>query len=104
MDLEKLVQALREMQASISHIRLPPTKKTLQPLQKGMILSTVALPMLLDYMKEDYKGISYILTRRINQDPLESFFGVFRFRSGSLHDNPIPMEFICRLQKSMFGK
>lgn len=39
--------------------------------------------------------VQYLLTRRINQDVIENFFGIIRAKGG-LHDHPSPLEFKYR--------
>lgn len=48
-------------------------------------------------------GINYVLTRRLNQDVLENFFGVIRAKGG-LHDHPTSLEFKYRLRSYVLGK
>lgn len=60
-------------------------KNTRQPFQNGILMNNKALPLLLESLKQ--YGVDYILTRRLNQDHLESFFGVIRSKGG-LHDHP----------------
>lgn len=47
--------------------------------------------------------VQYLLTRRINQDVIENFFGVIRAKGG-LHDHPTPLEFKYRLRSYILGK
>lgn len=58
--------------------------------------------MLLDDMKRSF-NIQYLLTRRINQDVIENFFGVIRAKGG-LHDHPSPVEFKYRLRSYILGR
>eukprot|EP00794_Sanderia_malayensis_P008345 gene8345-9246_t len=44
------------------------------------------------------RGISYLLTRQLNQDPLENFFGCIR-QQGGCSDNPTPVQFIQAYRK-----
>lgn len=53
-------------------------------------------------LKEKY-NISYLLTCRLNQDPLEGFFSIIR-AVGGLHDHPTPLEFKCRLRNYFLGR
>lgn len=76
-------------------------KKEMQPFQKGILMNNKALPLLLESLKQ--YGVKYIITRRLNQDCLESFFGVIRSRGG-LHDHPSPKEFTYRLRNCILGK
>ena len=45
----------------------------------------------------DVPGVSYVLTERFNQDPLESFFGKQRMRGG-YNDNPNVKTFLKNTQ------
>ena len=38
-------------------------------------------------------GFNFLFTRRLNQDPLENFFGVIR-QNGGKCDNPYPLQFV----------
>lgn len=76
-------------------------KSSMQPFQKGIIMNNKALPLLLESLRQ-YK-VEFILTRRLNQDCLESIFGVIRSRGG-LHDHPSPKEFSYRLRNCILGK
>ena len=44
--------------------------------------------------------LEYLLTRRLNQDPLENFFGLIRQQGGN-SDNPTPQQF-CRAFRTLF--
>jgi len=44
-------------------------------------------------------SVKFLFTRRINQDPLENFFGVIRQR-GCLRDNPVPLEFLFSFKQA----
>ena len=44
--------------------------------------------------------LEYLLTRRLNQDPLENFFGLIRQQGGNC-DNPSPQQF-CRAFRTLF--
>lgn len=76
-------------------------KNTLQPFQNRILMNNTALPLLLESLKQ--YDLTYILTRRLNQDLLESFFGVFRSKGG-LHDHPSPKEFTYRLRNCILGE
>lgn len=60
-------------------------------------LTINALFQLWEYLKT--VGFQYILTRRINQDCLENYFGVIRKRSGNSY-NPTPQQFINAFKKT----
>ena len=47
-------------------------------------------------------GFRFLLTRRLNQDPLENFFGVIR-QAGGFNANPTPYQFQNAYRKSCFN-
>ena len=47
-------------------------------------------------------GFKFILTRRLNQDPLENFFGVIR-QAGGFNANPTPFQFQNAYRKACFN-
>jgi hypothetical protein len=46
------------------------------------------------------ESVKFLLTRRLNQDPLENFFGSIRQQGGNA-DNPTPIQF-CRAFRKLF--
>lgn len=76
-------------------------RKELLPCQRGILLSINSLKRLYRDLKENF-GITYILTRRLNQDPLESFFSIVR-ALGRTNDNPSPSSFNSRMKILLFG-
>lgn len=68
----------------------------------GILISNSSIQMLLEDMKRRF-NIQYLLTRRINQDVIENFFGVIRAKGG-LHDHPSPVEFKYRLRSYILGR
>lgn len=65
-------------------------------------MSNNALKLLLEDLKRRF-DTQYILTRRLNQDILENFFGIIRAKGG-LHDHPNALEFKYRLRSYIMGK
>lgn len=53
-------------------------------------------------MKSQY-GVTFMLTKKLNQDALESFFGQIRTRGG-LDDHPTPLSAIYRIRMIILGK
>lgn len=47
-------------------------------------------------------GFKFLLTRRLNQDPLENFFGVIR-QAGGFNANPTPFQFQNAYRKACFN-
>ena len=76
--------------------------KTLCTFQKGVTLSCYSLIGMFDMVKSLF-GVTFILTQRLNQDCLESFFGCIRQMSGS-HDHPDAVNFKFRIRKFLLGK
>lgn len=66
-------------------------------------MSNSALKLLLPDLQRRFKGVEFILTRRLNQDVLENFFGVIRAKGG-LHDHPNALEFKYRLRSYIMGR
>lgn len=77
-------------------------KKTLMPFQKGILNNITAIKMLYADLKEMH-NISYLLTYRLNQDPLEMFFGMMRAKGG-LFDHPTALHFKYRLRNILLGR
>ncbi|CAI6359962.1 unnamed protein product [Macrosiphum euphorbiae] len=71
---------------------------TLQPFQHGILLTNASIQGIFSYLKQNF-NISYLITKRFNQDILETLRGM-----GCNFDNPIPLEFIYRLRKYILCK
>lgn len=52
------------------------------PCVRGFCLTMRSILMLCDHLTVHY-GFAYLLTRRINQDPLENTFSIIRSKSGA---------------------
>lgn len=55
--------------------------RRLYPFQVGILTNISALPMLHKYVRRKF-GFRFIITNRINQDPLEQFFSRIRSKGG----------------------
>lgn len=77
-------------------------KNVLQTFQKGILISIRSTQLLFEDLKEKY-NVSYILTHRLNQDSLESFFSLIRSRGG-LNDHPTPLNAMYRIRIIVLGK
>ncbi|KAG5871337.1 hypothetical protein JTB14_018591 [Gonioctena quinquepunctata] len=77
-------------------------KTNLQVFQKSILISIKSLQGLFKDMQEKFQ-ISFILTSKLNQDALESLFGILRTRGG-LDDHPTPINLIYRLRMVLLGK
>ena len=49
----------------------------------------------------EHESLSFLLTRRLNQDPLENFFGTIRQQGGNA-DNPTPLQFTRAFRKLFY--
>ncbi|KAJ8953431.1 hypothetical protein NQ318_023550 [Aromia moschata] len=99
--LEEQNRILNKMSEVITQLKVINSRSKL-PFQKGILLSNSALQMLMEDLNRRF-GAQYLLTRRINQDVIENFFGVIRAKGG-LHDHPSPLEFKYRLRSFILGK
>jgi len=70
--------------------------------QKGVIISSTSLKNLYEFLNQKY-DLKYILTRRLNQDALESFFSQLRTRGG-LNDHLTPLNALYRIRMMILGK
>ena len=68
--------------------------------QEGWVLSINCLLGLWDDLKSNY-GFKFILTNRLNQDPLENFFSVIRRNKGDNMDNPNAKQFCEAFRSAM---
>lgn len=64
---------------------------------KGLTMTLNALRLLWEHLSTDY-SFKFLLTRRLNQDALENFFGLIR-QQGRNADNPNPFQFIRAFRK-----
>ena len=68
---------------------------------KGWLVSIKAITMIWDYLQTTH-AFSFLLTRRLNTDPLENFFGAIRQQGGN-SDNPTPVQFTRAFRKLFFS-
>ena len=88
--------ALDKMEQLISATRVG-NHRALIPFQKGILMSIKSLRSLFPELAARY-DVSYLLTHRINQDCLESFFSQVRGASGYLR-HPSPLDVIHNIRK-----
>ncbi|KAK4295516.1 hypothetical protein Pmani_031930 [Petrolisthes manimaculis] len=99
MKSDKQIKVINDTVTLIKCLRV--TGKYL-PFQKGIVISSKSVVTLYESLKERF-NISYILTRRLNQDILEHFFSVIR-QMGRCYDHPTPLSFQQRLKLYIMGK
>uniref|UniRef100_Q7M4J6 P element homolog (Lu-P1 element) n=1 Tax=Lucilia cuprina TaxID=7375 RepID=Q7M4J6_LUCCU len=99
-DLESQQNKLEQMNQLMA-VPIIPGRKSLEPFQKGILMTNRALVMLYDDVKK--YDMTYILTNRLNQDVLEHFFGAIRSKGG-LNDHPSPQDFKFRLRKYILAR
>lgn len=68
---------------------------------KGWLVSIKALTLIWDYLQANH-AFNFLLTRRLNTDPLENFFGSIRQQGGN-SDNPTPVQFTRAFRKLFFS-
>lgn len=96
---EAQMEVLSDMVMRIRSLRV---NKRFLPFQKGILISSKSLVSLYDALHTRF-GLTYILTRRLNQDVVESFFSVMR-QMGRCYDHPTPLSFQHRLKMYIMGK
>lgn len=102
-NIDSQIEILDKMSEEMKSMRVQSKKaRGLYPFQKGIILSCQSLKGLYEMLQKLYK-VEYIITRRLNQDVLEHFFGCIRQMSGNF-DHPNPVSFKYRLRKFLLGK
>ena len=72
------------------------------PFQKGIVINSRSLLKLCETLANNY-SLSYLLTRRLNQDVLEHFFSVVR-QMGCSDDHPTPLSFQYPVKNYIIGK
>ena len=96
------VNILHQMVHMMETMRVRTLKNYLYSFQKGIILSCHSLVGLSEMVKITF-SVDYIMTRRLNQDCLEHFFGCIR-QMGSLNDHPDAVNFKHRFKKYLLGR
>ena len=66
----------------------------------GLVLTINSVLSLWSVLKEQ-ESLEFLLTRRLNQDPLENFFGTIRQQGGN-SDNPTPLQFTRAFRKLFY--
>lgn len=64
---------------------------------KGWLITLNAILLIWEHLKTKH-DIKFLLTRRLNTDPLENFFGTTRQQGGN-SDNPTPAQFSSAFRK-----
>ena len=68
---------------------------------KGWLVTLNAIILIWDDLSKNH-NFKFLLTRRLNTDPLENFFGTIRQQGGN-SDNPTPIQFIRAFRKLFFS-
>ena len=68
---------------------------------KGWLITIKAILLIWDQLHQNY-GFKFLLTRRLNTDPIENFFGSIRQQGGN-SDNPTPIQFTRAFRKLFFS-
>ena len=68
---------------------------------KGWLITLNAIILIWEHLKTKH-NFKFLLTRRLNTDPLENFFGTIRQQGGN-SDNPTPVQFSSAFRKLFFS-
>ena len=68
---------------------------------KGWVMTLNAILLIWEHLKTT-KDFKFLLTRRLNTDPIENFFGTVRQQGGN-SDNPTPSQFTSAFRKLFFS-
>ena len=68
---------------------------------KGWLVTIKVILLIWDHLQQNH-GFKYLLTRRLNTDPIENFFGSIRQQGGN-SDNPTPIQFTRAFRKLFFS-
>ena len=68
---------------------------------KGWLITIKAVLLIWNHLQQNH-GFKFLLTRRLNTDPLENFFGSIRQQGGN-SDNPTPIQFKHAFRKLFFS-
>jgi hypothetical protein len=68
---------------------------------KGWVMTLNAILLIWEHLKTT-KDFKFLLTRRLNTDPIENFFGTIRQQGGN-SDNPTPSQFTSAFRKLFFS-
>lgn len=98
---EKQVKILDEMTELFKKIKIGKHECCL-PFQNGIIISNESLKGLYEMVKEKFQ-VNFIITRNLDQDVLENFFGFIR-SMGSLYTHPDALQFKYRLRLYLLSK
>lgn len=102
LQLEVQDKILRRMSKFMLNMSIGDKVKTnFHPFQTGIISNIKALQMLYKHLKQNF-GFDFIITSRINQDPLEHFFSRIRAKGSSNH--PTATEFMHRCKQYVLGR
>jgi len=99
-EMEYLIASCRSRLWSQKLKKMVP-RKSLLPCQFGILVSVKSLRGLSEDLKAQF-GVTYIKTRNINQDALESHFSEIR-ALGRTNENPTASEFRNRLKLLLLG-
>ncbi len=97
---DQQVACMEEMHSEIDGLTVV-GKRSHMLWQTGILTSTKALLLLYDSLTKNY-NLSYLLTRRVNQDPLEHSFSILR-AMGGMNTNPSALNFQRRLRRFILG-
>ena len=68
---------------------------------KGWVMTLNAILLIWEHLKKT-RDFKFLLTRQLNTDPIENFFGTIRQQRGN-SDNPTPSQFTSAFRKLFFS-
>jgi len=95
--LEQAINFIKELQVFDGNKEVTGRIKCL----KGWLITIKAVLLIWNLLHQNH-GFKFLLTRRLNTDPLENFFGSIRQQGGN-SDNPTPIQFTHAFRKLFFS-
>jgi hypothetical protein len=80
----------------------PTTRKYVTTTLKCLNALRITLASTMLLWKSIHNEVKFLCTRRLNQDPLENFFGAIRQQGGN-SENPTPLQFTRAFRKLFFN-
>lgn len=101
--LDEQSALLRKFSKNMMELRVQNSRPCLLPFQKGVKLTCGSLCGLFRQIQQPPINAKYIMTNHLNQDHLESAFGVFR-GIGRYNDHPMPSDALTRVKNMIISE
>ena len=98
------METMKEKLEFVKKIRVidPAKNKDVTASLKCLVALQITLSSVMELWKTIQGEVKFLCTRRLNQDPLENFFGSIRQQGGNC-DNPTPLQFTQAFRKLFFN-